>query len=582
MKGLKAKVGAEESVPSQKGKRSFRQKYLAVFFHAFLIGGMLVVLHYLSLGEKEALAGLYSFLAVFTIFIVCWATFVEKQPLSYIGITGSNSGKSLLINILLAVTILGSFTSPNAPEQIVPYLVPALISALFEVVYIYGWIQKKMSENVGLTRSLIFTAFLYAIYHVGYYGLSNKGLDMFLLSFGLYMLVGFANAGILRYTGNLLSLWPFSLTLATAYDYQRVGLPISDQTGFLMVAAILMVVIIGAVAGVNLWQHKRPGSPDKPIIERKLSLRDHLKIDIKRYKKRFIKTFIFLLPLFILGLIIRFVVNDPVEGIELLPPVMARSFLPERSVMNEITLKFGFAFYLLIPVYCLLMGFDLGTRNLKAPVVLKEHGAQLDRFGERGIVSKAILMVLSTLLFAAVLFPFILGLSLFQGHIPTGSEFLRFGIVVSGIVIYSLLNFSIFGIISYAARSQKWFWFASSILYIFIYNWWMIYPLFSQYQAVGLPASNDPYVISNWMTSLWQRVVPLYAFVPHYNYYISLVVTYLKDVLDRTWLIAPISSLLGYTFSFFLIFLAYARKFAGYRYQRRSNSCLPDANSEKK
>lgn len=567
-----------------KGKKSFRQIYPVALFHTFLIGGMLVVLHYLSLGGKEALTALYSFLAAFTVFIVCWTIFVEKKPVSYLGITGSNWGKSLLINIILAVTILGSFTSPNTLEQIAPYLVPALISALFEAIYIYGWIQKKMSENVGFTRSLIFTALLYTAYHVGYYGLSYKGLDMFLLSFGLYMLVGFANAGIFRYTGNLLSLWPFSLTLATAYDYQRVGLPISDQTGLITAAAILMVVIIGAAAGVNLWQQrqKRPKHPDKTIIDGKLSLKDHLKSDIKQYKKRFIKISIFLLPLFILGLIIRFVVNDPVEGIDLMPPGMALSFLQERSIMNEITLKFGFAFYLLIPVYCLLMWFDLGTRGLKVPGVVKGHGGELEQAAQRGIVSKALLTVFSTLLFAAVLFPVILGLSLCQGHVPTGSELSRFVIVVFGIVLYSLLNFSIFGIISYAVRSQKWFWFASSILYIFIYNWWMIYPLFSQYQAVGLPASNDPYVISNWMTSLWQRVVPLYAFVPHYNYYISLVVTYLKNVLDQTWLIAPMSGLLGYTFSFFLIFLAYARKFAGYIYQRRSNSYLNGTNPEKK
>lgn len=143
----------------------------------------------------------------------------------------------------------------------------------------------------------------------------------------------------------------------------------------------------------------------------------------------------------------------------------------------------------------------------------------------------------------------------------TFSHLAAAGVLLAASVLYGLLNGSLVGLIQVAVPSPATRWFILFVGYIFVYNWWMVYPLFSQYGAAG-PLPTDPLEFSGWLERVWARATPLYAMVPQYHYYMSLTTTYVHNALDRELVGTHLSMLTAYASAAWLLAGWVARRMA--------------------
>ncbi len=557
-------------------KQDWAKKQVAVVLISYtvLVLGILLSLHY-SLLPFPRFIVLYSFLAVFTLGTICWTAFVERKPLAYLGLTRQGLGKSLLLSIVLGLMAVGGMSFNRLVQEGPFYAYAVLISSLLEAVYIYSWLQTKLRELTGFTTSLILTAAFYALYHLGYFGLSSSGLDSLTLSFGLYLLTGIAVAAVYRYTNNILSIWPFFLGAGTLYDYTRLNIGYlkagihrqRDALPLIWFSLVLLAGVAILVAALRRKSHRAMKAPlyqtetFSPVAMSFKSITEHIKLDLKLNRRRLIGTCGVIFPLLVLGLVIRYIINDPValNVIELMP-TGAYYFILDRSVMSELTIRLGLAAYLFIPVFTLAMWHDMATRHHRVVAVLGQHGVARELAAGTGVISKAIITMCVTLGLMMAVLLFAVPLSLYKGHVPTGSDLLRYGVLTLATIVYALLNFSVFSILSYITRNKRWMWFAALLLYMFVFYWWMVYPAYSQLAASDFPSTTNTRVVAAWFAEAFARAVPLYAAVPQYHYYMLLTVTYLKNVLDPTYFLPHMSLLASYAISLSILLLAYARR----------------------
>lgn len=551
-----------------------KQVAVVLISYTVLVLGILLSLHY-SLLPFPRFIVLYSFLAVFTLGIICWTAFIERKPLAYLGLTRQSLGTSLLLSVVLGLMAVGGMSFNRLMQEGPFYAYAVLISSLLEAVYIYSWLQTKLRELTGFTASLILTAVFYAVYHLGYFGLSSSALDSLTLSFGLYLLTGITVAAVYRYTNNILSIWPFFLGAGTLYDYTRLNIGylkagIHQQRDALPLIWFSLVLLAGIAILVAALKHKSQRAKKAPLYQTETfspvamsfkRITQQIKLDLKLNRRRLIGTCGVIFPLLVVGLVIRYIINDPValNVIELIP-TGAYYFILDRSVMSELTIRLGLAAYLFIPVFTLAMWHDMATRHHRVVAVLGEHGVARELAAGTGVISEAIITMCVTLGLMMAVLLFAVPLSLYKGHVPTGSDLLRYGVLTIATIVYALLNFSVFSILSYITRNKRWMWFAALFLYMFVFYWWMVYPAYSQLAASDFPNTTNTRVVAAWFAEAFARAVPLYAAVPQYHYYMLLTVTYLKNVLDPTYFLPHMSLLASYAISLSILLLAYARR----------------------
>jgi hypothetical protein len=497
---------------------------------------------------------LYVFLATFTVAVLAWES-RNGIGLAATTLVARRHVPVLALNLALTLLVVVTTSGQTGMEAWWQFLVPALISGLFETLYIYGWVQDRLRELLGYRSSLLGTALLYAVYHLGYLGVDAQGMDTFGLSFGLYLLVGVSNAAIVRYTRSAWSLWPGFIALSTAFDYARLRLPLTGYQAGLAPVLVAMVVLVGWLAYRSSRSIQAIGqvaaasflvqAPGVPVWS---EWRAAAQAVWQGRKQRLRVLWWVGLLLLGAGSLSRLIINDPLvlDSFRLTQPEVVARFIEPRSAFGQMILNLGFAGYLFIPLLTLVAWRDAraADRALTRGGLTSNVGALAGRLG---------LVAGGTLGWMAVLAPYLAVVSVTRGWSPEPQDLLRFCGLAVLTVLYALFNLVVVSALASSLRTVRWVWFAGLIGYVFIFNWWMVYALFSQYVHVPLPTTNDPIEVGQWLGQIWGRVSAMYAFIPHYQYYLGLTTGYLKNAWDHQYFLGPLSVLATYTTSFTLL-----------------------------
>jgi membrane protease YdiL (CAAX protease family) len=205
-------------------------------------------------------AALYLAFQVFTVertlgLFVCYATGLilgvigpvvytvwrRGRPLADLGLTTKNWRQAVGLGLVLAaIQFLLTLYGYDMPTPInwVPLLTMSLMVGLFEAIFFRGFVQTRLSANLGPIPGVVAAAALYALYHVGY----GMGMREMVFLFALGLVYGIAYACV----NNVAVLWPLLIPVGSFYNSLQSGeidLPWAAIAGFVDVMAIMFAAI---------------------------------------------------------------------------------------------------------------------------------------------------------------------------------------------------------------------------------------------------------------------------------------------------------------------------------------------------
>ena len=175
---------------------------------------------------------------VCVIFPLYWMVVRRKKSLDTLGITTKHWSVSLLVGVLLAGFSLWDYhRSFGISVAMIPSLIVG-IYALWEIVFICGWVQLRFEEAFGIIPGIILSALSVSLYHIGYGWLDFSTLaGMFIAS--VFMAI------IFRFTKNILILWPFFGPIACLRGFKMGGFsPDWTMAGCSAASLVLMLISI--------------------------------------------------------------------------------------------------------------------------------------------------------------------------------------------------------------------------------------------------------------------------------------------------------------------------------------------------
>ena len=175
---------------------------------------------------------------VCVIFPLYWMVARRKKSLDTLGITTKHWLASLLVNVFLAgFSLWGYHRSFGISAAIIPSLIVG-VYALWEIVFVCGWLQLRFEEAFGIIPGIILAALCVSLYHIGY-----GWIDLSILA-GM-LIVGVFMAAIFRFTKNILILWPFFMPVASLRGFKMGGFsPDWTMAGYGIVSLVLMLISI--------------------------------------------------------------------------------------------------------------------------------------------------------------------------------------------------------------------------------------------------------------------------------------------------------------------------------------------------
>lgn len=191
-------------------------------------------------------------------FPLVWTVFHRQRPIQDLGITKSNLGISLALQLIFAVVLyfvtLARVELPPI-EQLTPLIALALAIGFFEAVFWRGWVYSRLEEAFGIIPAVLVGSFLYAIYHIGY-GMPREEI-VFLFFIGILF------AAVFRLTRSIFILWPVFQPMGQLVTLIEDGLqlPLIAALGFLEV----LVVMVALVWLANRYHRRRQIRGDKPV-----------------------------------------------------------------------------------------------------------------------------------------------------------------------------------------------------------------------------------------------------------------------------------------------------------------------------
>jgi len=205
---------------------------------------LLTILAYLGLALFEGtwlsflIFVLIGTVGVCVIFPLYWMVVRRKKGLDTLGITTKHWLASLLVGVFLAAfSLWGYHHSFGISAAIIPSLIVG-IYALWEIVFICGWLQLRFEEAFGIIPSIILSALCVSLYHIGY-----GWLDLSILV-GMFIASVFFTV-IFRFTKNILILWPFFGPIASLRGFKMGGFsPDWTMAGYSAVSLVLMLISI--------------------------------------------------------------------------------------------------------------------------------------------------------------------------------------------------------------------------------------------------------------------------------------------------------------------------------------------------
>ena len=205
---------------------------------------LMVILAYLGLilfGKTWLSPIIFNLLGTIGVCVVLplyWMVVVRKKGLDTLGITRRHWLVSLLVGMFLAgFTLWGYYRSFGISTAVIPALIVG-VYALWEVVFVYGWLQLRFEEAFGIIPAAILAGLCFSLYHIGYGWYDLFGLVV-LFIFGLIFAI------IFRFTKNILILWPFLWPVACLRGFKMGGFLVDwGDAGFSAVLLILMLISI--------------------------------------------------------------------------------------------------------------------------------------------------------------------------------------------------------------------------------------------------------------------------------------------------------------------------------------------------
>ncbi len=428
--------------------------------------------------------------------------------------------------------------------------IPAVLCALFEAIYFFFWWRRRLERAMPALPALLWSAVAYALYHLGYYGFGQAGLDALRLTVGTYVVAGCVMGILASYFETLWAVWPFFMGVAALQDFTRLKV---TGGGDPLTAALAAGITLVVLAGLAVWRlvavHAGGETEEAaPLSPGGAAPRGgDVRSAFSGRRRAFGLAGAWLAGATVIGLMQRLIINDPVV---LDPRVTANlsSFILHRDFLQETLLRMGFVIYLVVPLLSIYLWHDSRERG--------GNGSEPGLWAEPLIASlgASASVVLASVAGAVGL--------LVTGTPVTFTHVGMAGVLAVASGLYTWLNASLVMAVSRATPAKNVRWFALFLGYIFIFNWWMVYPLFAQYTVAG-PLPADPGAAGQWMSLVWTRATPLYAIVPHYHYYMSLVVSYVRHILDRQLVGMHLAMLGSYAAAAWLLAVRLGRKVAG-------------------
>ena len=142
-----------------------------------------------------------------------YTLFVEKNPLTELGINGRRWGLMLLINLLLAVLLAWLFMTETEIMPVVDLMKARavfyimLAAGPFEVLFFYGFLQLRFEHAFGVLPGILLAALFYSFHHIG-----------FQPEYGKLLLVGILYMSIFRAARSIWIIYPFFWGVGACWD----------------------------------------------------------------------------------------------------------------------------------------------------------------------------------------------------------------------------------------------------------------------------------------------------------------------------------------------------------------------------
>lgn len=182
---------------------------------------------------------------------VYWTCYHRHRSLASLGITGSKWKLSLALGLLLTsiqyALTLRTISFPPFLE-LLPLATMALAVGLYENVFYRGWIQLRMETYFGLIPSVLISATLYALYHIGY--------GMLIGEMAFLFVVGLVYSIIFRLTKSIWIVYPFLTPTGAIFSQLKDGLslPFGAFLGFMDVIVVCLLFLYFTHRFFNKYQ----------------------------------------------------------------------------------------------------------------------------------------------------------------------------------------------------------------------------------------------------------------------------------------------------------------------------------------
>ena len=172
---------------------------------------------------------------------IFYTFYIEKQPLSSLGLTLKRWPLMLLISLLLAGMLVFVFAKETEGSVQVQGSAGAvlyiIVAGIFEMLFFYGFLQTHFEKAFGAVPAIILAALFYSFHHAGF---QPEFVSLFF--------VGLFYMSIFRAAGSLLVLYPFAWGVGALWDVLvDFGM---DYSAFRWQIALLVLALM---AGCTLW-----------------------------------------------------------------------------------------------------------------------------------------------------------------------------------------------------------------------------------------------------------------------------------------------------------------------------------------
>lgn len=180
-------------------------------------------------------------------FPVWWIAVHQKEGIAGLGITINKIGLSLVCALALGAWRFLELKQYIGQEGFVINLLFNGL-AIWEVVFIYGWLFTRFDKAFGKVPAILLTAISVGIYHIGTLSINN------ILYLCLTIVIC---ASVYAITSNLFTLWPIYWTIGCSASTLRSGMVFEKELVVMSAVILAIQIIIIAVMQIRYLKKKQ-------------------------------------------------------------------------------------------------------------------------------------------------------------------------------------------------------------------------------------------------------------------------------------------------------------------------------------